>query len=334
MNPQVGAHLACQQGLVLRRQAIAAGVSSEEIQRLLRHGEWIAVRRGVYTTRPIWESLDVRRGRAVLEARAASLNMVMPHVMSHDSAAYLLGLPILEARPRLVHITRFGHIGHRTKFGVKHHQAPFTPDQIAFVDDLPVLDRARTVADIAREHGLRHGLVAADAALRAGEPRSSLEQAYESMRNWRGVTIARESVALARSGAESAGESLGRLLLEQLGVGPVETQFGLTDGVRTAWCDLRIGRHIVEFDGRVKYQREQDGGFATAPPEEIVWREKQRQDWVCGFKLGMSRLTWSDVMPDQWAATQQRLLREIRDTNARFGTSIEDLAPYVVRRVG
>jgi hypothetical protein len=46
----------------------------------------------------------------------------------------------------------------------------------------------------------------------------------------------------------------------------------------------------------------------------------------------MSRLVWSDVQPDSWTSTQKRLLREISDTAARFGTSIDDLAPYVVRR--
>lgn len=79
--------------------------------------------------------------------------MRMPHLISHDSAAYLLGLPILEAEPRLVHVTRFGVLGSRTEHGVKHHKAPFRMDQILFSQTRPVLDIPRTVADIAREHG-------------------------------------------------------------------------------------------------------------------------------------------------------------------------------------
>ena len=55
--------------------------------------------------------------------------------------------------------------------------------QIEFVGNRPVLDRARTVADIAREHGLRHGVVAADSALRAGVTRSQLEAAVRPMRS-------------------------------------------------------------------------------------------------------------------------------------------------------
>jgi hypothetical protein len=63
-----------------------------------------------------------------------------------------------------------------------------------------------------------------------------------------------------------------------------------------------------------------------------MWDEKRRQDWLCGFKLGMSRIVWSELQPDSWERTQARVLREILDTNARFGTSIDDLSPYVIRR--
>ena len=324
--------MAEQGGLILRRQALEAGIEPDCITRLVRTGEWVAVRRGVYTTRALWSSLDQYAGQAALQARAASLNMVMPHLVSHDSAAYLHRLPILEATPRLVHITRFGALGGRTRFGVKHHKAPFTTEQIGFVDELPVLDLPRTVADIAREHGPRHGLVAADAALRMGVSRSALEAAAVPMRSWPNVTVVREAIELADPRAESAGESLSRKLVAELGVGPVQPQFGLRDGGREAWCDLRVGRHVIEFDGRVKYLRTAEGGLADTDMGEVLWREKRRQDWICGFKLGMSRLTWADLTPAAWEATKRRVLREYLDTLARFGSSIDDLAPYVVRR--
>jgi hypothetical protein len=332
MQPGVAYYLNHQHGLVRRRQVLASGTTAEQIDALVRHGEWVVVRRGVYTTRERWESLDTYVGRPRLEVWAASLNMRMPHLLSHDSAAYLHGLPILEARPRLVHITRYGALGGRTRHGVKHHKAPFVDEQIAFVDGQPVLDVPRTVADIGREHGLRHGIVAASAALRSGESRRSLASAVEPMAYWPYVTVPRLAAEWADGRCEGAGEVLALLMLKQLAVGPVQPQFGLQADGRVAWVDLRVGRHLVEFDGRHKYQRESTGGFADRPAEEVVWREKQRQDWLCGFKLGMSRLTWSDVQPAAWEATKRRLLREISDTDARFGRSIEDLKPYLARR--
>ena len=62
----------------------------------------------------------------------------------------------------------------------------------------------------------------------------------------------------------------------------------------------------------------------------MLWEEKQRQDFIAGFKLGVSRITAHDCYADQRAA-ERRLLREYADTCARFGTDIGDLAPYLVR---
>lgn len=60
------------------------------------------------------------------------------------------------------------------------------------------------------------------------------------------------------------------------------------------------------------------------------WQEKQRQDFISGFTLGVSRITAADCGAGRRAA-ERRLLRELEDTNARFGTDISDLAPYIVR---
>lgn len=325
-------YMSHQHGLLLRRQALAAGMTVKQIAAMLRSGEWVAVRRGVYTTRARWESLDPYVGRPRLEVWAATLTTRTPHLVSHDSAAYLHGLPILGASPRLVHVTRIGVLGGRTRHGIKHHKAPVRTEQIGFIDDHPVLDVPRTVADIGREHGLRHAIVAANSALRRGESRRALQAAVEDMTSWPYVTVPRQAAAWADGRCETPGEDLTMLMLKQLGVGLVQAQFGLQERGRVAWVDFRVGRHLVEFDGHLKYQRERDGGYADRSPEQVMWEEKQRQDWLCGFKLGMSRVVWSEVQEDTWPRTQERLLREILDTNARFGVSIDDLAPYVIRR--
>lgn len=325
-------YLTEQHGLILRRQALAAGATAKEVGELVRRGEWVAVRHGAYTTRAHWEELDAYVGQPRLEVWAAILRMRTPHLISHDSAAYLHGLAILEAKPRLVHITRYGALGGRTRHGVKHHKAPFADEQIVFVDGHPVLDIPRTVADIAREHGTRHGIVAAGSALRMGVTKTALRAAVTPMRNWPYVTQSRKSIELADHRCESPGEDLTKLMLEEVAMGVVHPQFGLRDRERKAWVDFRVGRHLIEFDGWQKYEREEAGGYADASPAEVVWREKKRQDWLCGFKLGMSRVVWADLQPNTWAETRRVLMREIADTNARFGTSIDDLAPYVIRR--
>lgn len=335
MPTQIVALMSAQRGLVLRRQALKAGVTIERIGRLVRAGEWVVVRRGVYTTSTYWDMLDKHRGRPLLRAWAASLNMSHPHVLSHESAALAHGMQILQPQTALVHVTRFGVTGFRTRHGVCHHRAPFEPHQIVDIEGVPTFDMARTAVDIARGHGqrdgLRFGIVACDSAMRAGVTRAELEAALAPMRNWPNVTIARESVALADGDSDSAGESLTRLLVLEIGMGGVQTQFGIREGRREAWCDLRVGRHLIEFDGRVKYQRVDEGGVADRDPRDVMWDEKQRQDWLSGFNLGMSRVTWDELMPRNWERTRARVAREATATHLRFGIDLSDLAPYVIR---
>ena len=322
-----------QHGLLLRQQAVDAGLSEAEVDRRRRTGEWVAVRRGVYTPAPTWDGLDQHVGRPRLRALAVSLVAEHPHVLSHDSAALLLGLPVLLGVPERVHLTHAGAQGGRAASGVVHHRAAYADDEVAVADGVRVLGPARTAVDIARDAGARRGLVACDAALRAGTPRSALWGAVTRMRCWPGVTTARRCVELADARSESVGESLLRLLVTELALGEVEPQFGLTADGRSAWADLRVGRHLFEFDGRVKYRAPEDGGLAE-DLEHVLWRERRRQAWLTGFGLGMSRVTWVDLTPARWRSTGVRLVREHARTAASLGTSVADLAAYRVPRPG
>ena len=332
MHPRVVAAFESHGHLLTRRQALESGVTVAEIDQYVRTGRWVAVRRGVYALREFWDGLDEWRGRPLYVARAASAAMTKPHVMSHDSAALEHGLEVLLPRQSLVHVTRSGALGSRVEHGVKHHKAPYRTDQVVEIHGRRVLDMARTVADVARDRGLDAGVVTADSALRAGVPRAALRAALTPMRNWPHITVPREVVELADPGAENGGESLCRVLVHELGHGRPQTQFGLTDGRREVWCDLRLGRHIFEFDGRAKYRPAELGGFAQESPEQSLWEEKRRQDFICGFKLGISRIVWADLWGEARIRARERMLREYLDTTARFGDSIEDLEPFLIRR--
>lgn len=261
----------------------------------------------------------------------------MEHVRSHDSAAVVWGLAVpLPAEP-VTHFTvpvpgtarsrpqrsRFSH-------GVKHHLAPYgMVDRPTVVDGVPVLGLARTAVDLAREHDLHTGVAAVDGALRAGLPRSDLVAVTDRMPCWPHVNRVRQAIDLGDGGAESLGESLARMLVLRLGRGRPQTQFGLCRDGRTAFADLRLGRHLFEFDGRLKYHR---GVVDDRPAEQVVWDEKVRQDWFCSYSLGMSRLTWSDVIGPGTTAALARLEREVAATEARYGSDISDLTPYLVVR--
>lgn len=329
ITPRVAALFGTGHGLVTRRQAVDNGMTPRQVDSLVRSGAWVAVRRGVYALRQAWEDLDEYVGRPRLQGRAVHLAMRRDHVLSHDSAAHELGLDILGRRGEPVHVTRERVTGGRHDHGVKHHLASYSEDQVVARHGIRVLDRARTAVDIAREHGVTHGVASCDSALRQGTTREELWAAFEPMHKWPGSTSVRESMALADPGADNVAESLGRLLVLELGIGRVETQFTLGDGHRVVSCDIRVGRHLFEIDGRIKYRTVANGGVLTGSAEEALWSEKQRQDFVTGFKLGMSRIVWSDFWGHARELAKHRLLREFRDTTARFGSSIEDLMPYI-----
>lgn len=315
-------------GLISVRHALAGGLDHRDVRRLVRRGEWITLRRGVYVEAELWASLDPYREQPLLRIRAAFMTLRSPVVFSHDSAALILGLGVPDPTTALVHVTRHKVHGDAVRAGVKHHLAPYEPRQVMVVDGLPVLDRARTALDMAREHGLVAGVACCDRALRDGVTRTQLAEARAGMWCWPFSSVMDEALKLADSGAGSWLESEGRVLVTGLGLGRPETQFGLTDGYRTVWCDLRVGRHVFETDGMLKYAEENPSG---EPPTVVLRKEKLRQDFIAGFKLGVSRITTYDCRAGRRAA-EARLLREYADTCARFGSDITDLAPYIVRR--
>jgi hypothetical protein len=331
MTPIIRGLMNRQWGLITRPQALAAGLEPLTVVSLVRRGSWVLVRRGVYAEAATWNAAVRWEDRQIMRDRAASLRVSMPHVMSHESAALELDMAVLRPAKDFTHLTRPGVVGSHLRHGVKHHLAPFREHEVAEIQGRRVLGPARTAADISREHGVVAGTVAFDSAYRAGAQPADMVGALTPMVCWPGVTVARAAYDASDPGSDSLGETLARGLVEELGLGRPQTQFGLTDGGRTVWCDLRLGRHVFEFDGRAKYRRRQDGGLADIDEGDVVWFEKKRQDWVCGFKLGMSRIVWDDLWGARRRVALRELEREYLDTVARFGTSIDDLTTYCPR---
>lgn len=339
MLSEIRRQLTRNHGLITYVAATSLGLSDLEIRHLVRRGTLVVVRRGVLADGELWTALDEWTGRPVLRARAAHLVTVEEHVMSHNSAGHLWGLPMLDPGDGFEHVTREDVRGSRAKAGIKHHTAPYHPDQVVSVDGLDVLDLARTVADIGRQHGYLHGLVAADAARQLGVSLKQLQLAVEPMENWPGVRSARAAIAHSDPGAESVGETLMRDVVTscaiELGPGDPQSQFFIGDpSGRFAVCDLRVGRHVFEFDGKVKFRRKELGGLSDNP-EQSLWDEKTREDFVRSFRLGVSRVVWSELLPGARKRLRERLEREWWASYHLFGSSIDDLAPHLrPRRAG
>ena len=332
MRTELAAVAAAQGGVFTRAQAMDAGYRGPELRRLTGiGGDWIVVRRGVYAERATWEALDKYAGPPLARAWAAHLTMGVEHVMSHDSAAYAWGLPVVLARGQLVHITRPGVWGSRTEHGVKHHLALDFP-AVTSAAGLPVTDLARTAMDLAREHGTDCGAAAADRAMRWGVMPDDFGDVLATMRSWPGVTRARRAAGVADPGADTPGETLMRLIVLALGIGDPVTQFPVPVSRGTAWCDLRVGRHIFEFDGRRKYRPTTAAGDAEVPPDEVVWNEKVRERDIASHGLGVSRVFWQDCLPAGRGDAAARLQREYNASARRFGTKLpDDLEAHALR---
>ncbi len=325
MHPGVAAQLARSGGLITRVQALDLGVDPQTIRHLLASGAWVPVHRGVYADAEVWNALDAWRGRPLMRARAAVLTMRRSWAFSHDSAAHAHGLEMLAPEDPKVHITRSGHTNAWTKGRVKHHLARYRPEQLVTVDGYPALDIARTVADVSREHGVRHGLVVADSALRRGVTRGELWEAVDVMRHWSGVPACRAVIELADPGAQNAAETLGRELVLELGLGDVDTQWPLQlSNGRIAWCDIRVGCHVFEVHGLVKYLPPEQGGVADSLPARIAFNERKRERLVGAEGLGVSNLYWEDFWGRARQRAKQRARADWEETVTRFGTELPE----------
>jgi hypothetical protein len=337
MDPRLCARISANCGLVTRQEVLACGVSDDQLKRLLRAGELVVVRRGVYASARDWTIWDPYVERPRQRARAAHLMTRTEHVLSHDSAAHELGLAILRPTKELVHITRPDRRSARTRNGVKHHGARYSSEDVVDVDGMRVLNAARTACDMAREYGIQGGLPTFDSAMRAGVTREELRLAVQHMAGWPDVLAPRACVDLADPGAESVAETLGRLLVMEV-VGPdveIETQFPVLTVRGVMWCDLRVGRHLFEIDGRLKYRREGDDGVADRPIEDVLWEEKGRERDVRAEGLGMSRIIWEDFWGPKRRQAVARLGQEYTQTRERLGDQLPPrLAEFASRMRG
>ncbi|NHC15608.1 hypothetical protein G9H71_17645 [Motilibacter sp. E257] len=154
----------------------------------------------------------------------------------------------------------------------------------------------RTVLDVARVLPLEHAVVVADAPLAArGTSVQALASAADAMRRWPGIASARRVLQLADGRAESAGESLARVLLIALGYGHVEPQAHLrgSSGQRYRVDLLVDGLVVVEFDGRVKYA--DPHLLRGREPADVLRAEKRREQDLEDAGWQVVRLEWRDL---------------------------------------
>lgn len=296
--------------IVLRRAAIADGRSDEELARLIRRRSWARVRRGAYLDGQL-PTNAVARHALLVAATLADLRR--PAVVSHQSAAVLLGLPLWGAPLDKVHVTRSPPASSQTAGPLRSHVARLRDDEVTTVGGLTVTDAARTALDLARSLPFDTAVVAVDAALHEGLlDRQLLETRLFDIAGTRGSRHAARVVRFADERSGSVGESRSRVLLHELGLPPSSLQFEVRtpDGdfvARTdfAWEQQRV---VGEFDGRLKYGRLLRPG---QDPGDAVFEEKRREDAIRDERWTVVRWTWPDL------GSPQRLAERVRRAHER-----------------
>jgi hypothetical protein len=264
----------------------------------------------VYVAFDQWDRAD-ETVRYISRIRAVAATRLTDIVFSHQSAAVLLGLPVLGGNPVAVHATTSPASRRRSRSGVVWHHTRLVDDEVEMVGDLLVTSVTRTLLDLARNASFAEAVVALDAGIRASDAlpgsrwdsrcqrvdRDELREGLARIGRAPGCRRADVALAFADGRAESVGESLSRVQMHAWGAPTPELQRSVTGAsgrryrVDFAWRD---GEIVGEFDGRVKYSRNRPPGAVQV--EDVVWAEKRREDDLRATGSRVVRWTWRDAL--------------------------------------
>lgn len=233
----------------------AAGISQARLTTLIRTGQLVRLRHGIYATRTILAQTQAEPGRRhALEVAAVTTARTPQGVASHHSAAMIHGLDLLRKPPNgtvTVTVPPGARTGRHRPGDTIRHEAGLPADHVAGRFGVPVTTAARTVVDLARAGTLMDAVVVADSALRRSlTTKTELRQVLEFCERWPGLAQARRAVDFASVLAESVLESCARVVFREHGLpGPaLQVAIGSEPGCRADFCWTEF-RTIAQADG-------------------------------------------------------------------------------------
>ncbi|KAB7745497.1 hypothetical protein GA707_06130 [Nostocoides sp. F2B08] len=269
-------------GVFTRRDALAWGMSDNELLRAVRKDEITRLGYGVYAHGEPPATRGARHAaltRGILRARPRAWAAARSALSLHD-------LPLIRSDLETVVLCAPGRERYHRP-GVITYAMP-SAEQGTLVAGVRSVSVETAIFQTVRRDSLATAIVAADAALHRGlTSRARLERCRVELA--RLAPRGRELIEATDAKAESPGESLGRILIRGLGY-QVESQVELRTptGAFVGRVDLLVnGCVVAEFDGDVKY-----GGRDAG---EALIAEKRREDALRALGYVVVRLTWSDL---------------------------------------
>lgn len=306
----------------LRRDALDAGYRDSDLQQARVAGVVERIRHGAYVDAKVWGAASAER-RHLLLADAVIQSHDSKLALSHTTAAIAHGMSMYQPDLSRIHVVCLDDSVGRTHADVAYHRTtPCDDDDLMVVDHRHIVPPTRAALEAALLTDVRHGLVVLDSALHLGlTTTDQLRRSYSAMEGNRGTRSLRLAVALARTGAESVGETLGRYLMWRHGIPEPELQREIRDSdgsliarLDWTWNDLGL---CGEFDGRSKYTQ-----FLKADESvvDVVMREKAREDLVREITgMRMFRMVWQDLEPGAAERTAARIRRGFRQPDRIAG---------------
>ncbi|MGO4385552.1 hypothetical protein [Specibacter sp. RAF43] len=292
---------------------------ARRLSRLAAAGDIVRIRRGLYlpaalwTTLPPWHKYRVRV-QAVHELAAGT------PVFARESAAQIMGLPLIDA-PQLVHtVVPPGQGGGRSSAGIRRLEAvPGDPDPWVMFG-LRVTPPVQTARDLALRLPLARSLPAMDKVLSQkvlpGSPPgvrlifrpADVEEAVGLLPTEAQRGRVRRVLAVANGLSQSAGESWSRAIMIQHGFPtprlqvPFRDARGLIGYPDFDWEEFKV---LGEFDGQEKYSQQRFLKGKT--PAEAVVAEKNRENRLRALGYTVVRWEYADLRHPE------RLVRLLHD---------------------
>ncbi len=282
-------------------EAAAAGISRRVLSRLVRRSQMIRVQQGVYqqkfSAQGVPERWQMLEAEHAARSRAALLTHPR-HALSHQSAALVMGLPVLLHPEAPVHLTALTvqPRSRRVADRMLHHSDSII-NEVVEVDGFRLLTPDRTVADCLRTMRPANGVAIVDQAVRSGATTiREVQLMIGAQRRWRGRPRAAAALALVDPRRETWLESYSFVTLHALGIDLPSPQVEVFD--ERAWFVGRVDGMwisdgvVAEDDGTGKYLMglaDDDGSSGRAAALRVVAEKTREDDLRC---LGLELVRW------------------------------------------
>lgn len=297
------------QPVLRRRDLLALGVTDATQSAMVRRGELVRLRHGVYVLREVIEGAD-GEARHRIDLAAAIAGGREPVWAFGPSSALVLGLPLPFVVPSSLTLARASGADERALRRPSRHRlvipdarvvtGPIDPMLTSTERGVAVVGPALAAVSTAAElTSGRWRTALFDAALWRGSTTEDIRQLIDAWRHLGHREELLTALDRARIGAQTVFETLSRLALVEAGLPEPLLQHaffddrGLIGYADMWWPALNV---IGEADGLVKYRTRED-----------VIREKRREDRLRARGHGVVRWT-----PEEMEADPRRIADEIR----------------------